>query len=156
MEDHLGNSIKDVQFTAYERKNESKFLLANINDTSKANQTVILSGHTDVFIQLPRKSESKHEPFSGKKFDIDRDVIVHGCGTSDMKGGIISICKSLGELSNSGELSNVCVIGAFSSDEETGNYQSLRKFGELLSFSSYCIIVEPTTLEFHYLGENGI
>lgn len=111
--------------------------------------TLLLCGHVDVVPALP--DDWTYPPFSGR---ID-DEVVHGRGSTDMKGGCAALLCALEKVLNDGIEPPVDI--AFVCDEE-GNGD----FGmEYLVQKGYlrpqtCLIAEPTPELSPVIGEKGI
>lgn len=111
--------------------------------------TLLLCGHVDVVPALP--DDWTYPPYSGR---ID-DTVVHGRGSTDMKGGCAALLCALEKVLNDGIEPPVDI--AFVCDEE-GNGD----FGmEYLVQKGYlrpqaCLIAEPTPVLSPVIGEKGI
>ena len=104
IKNHLKKEVEGIKLEALSRNNENSILLATIGEENRNNQPILLSGHTDIYYDRSRRAERKYPPFSGKVLETDNDLVVYGCGSSDMKEGFVSIMEVLSNLSNSDNL----------------------------------------------------
>ena len=126
-------------------------LLARLGQNSNPEKTVLFCGHLDV-LPPSASDEWKYEPHSGKVLQADETSVVYGRGSSDMKGGITSILKTMTDLSVEGaDCSILCI---FTTDEESGSYATRSAVKDVPQVAA-CFIPEPTSMRYYCIGEKG-
>ncbi len=109
----------------------------------------LLCGHVDVVPALA--DDWTYPPFSGR---ID-DTVVHGRGTTDMKGGCAALLCALENVLNDGIEPPVDI--AFVCDEEgNGDFGMEYLIGQGYLRPQACLIAEPTPELSPVIGEKGV
>ena len=117
-----------------------------------ASDYVHMNGHVDV-VPVGDVSKWKYDPFSG----LIRDGYVHGRGSSDMKGGVAVVLKTIELFARYWEDIPRRIGVSIVPDEETGSDLGTRYLiDELGVHPKYVLIPEPSTIYRIEIGEKGI
>jgi acetylornithine deacetylase/succinyl-diaminopimelate desuccinylase family protein len=121
-------------------------LLATV-EGSQAGPHLLLCGHTDT---VPPNEQSSVDPFAA----VEKDGVLHGRGTVDMKGAIAAMAGALARLKRSGEMTKGKVTLAAVVDEEM---QSLGAEALILGGfrADAAVVGEPTNNQIA-IGHKGL
>lgn len=109
---------------------------------------IVFNGHLDV---VPADGEWKAcEPFSG----LERDGMIWGRGSADMKSGCAAAMAAVKALVESGAELQRGVCLCFVADEERVNKGAKRLQATTSLSGDACVVCEPTRLQVHY-GHRG-
>lgn len=131
--------------------NEPRLIFRGWIGSIDSDKWLHLNGHYDVVPGGPGWTVT--EPF--KPIVIEDKV--YGRGSTDMKGGLVSMTLALLALSKIDDKLDVFVDAIYVPDEEIGGSCGTGYFVEKLNkkLPSYAIIAEPSTLKHMYIGHKG-
>ena len=128
-----------------------RYIFRGLVGDKKSSEWLHFNGHYDVVPGGPGWTVT--EPF--KPVVIDDKV--YGRGTTDMKGGLVSMTLALMSLSKHEEKIDAFIDAVYVPDEEIGGACGTGFFVDSLSdkLPTYAIITEPSTLRNIYIGHKG-
>ncbi len=139
-----------VPYDVYEPKKGVITVYAHLGEGEE--DYIHLNGHLDV---VPVGDESRWEygPFSG----VVRDGYLYGRGSSDMKGGVAVLLKTLEVLARYLEDVPARIGISIVPDEETGSDLGTRYIIDVVGVRPrYVLIPEPSTINMIEIGEKGV
>lgn len=120
----------DLEIEVFQKPNAARFIVAKTKVNDKFKPIITLSGHTDTVISANEMSV------------IEKDGILFGSGTQDMKGGIFVMLETLKKLQANRNLKNIIVSISPEEEHATPNYQDV--ISSVALESDYVFVYEST------------
>jgi len=114
--DGMGSILRDPRYPGHEVERAWVPVVAGVVRGDRPGPTVLLTGHVDV-VPPADYTQWHHDPFSG----VEQDDWVYGCGSADMKGGLVAALEAFEAfVSGPREFSGRVVFIAVPAEEDSG------------------------------------